>query len=298
MTAYLSPMLYVEPNASVAPVVAFIEAARTQLLINNYYLDDQQILQAISKDVRRGVNVCVIIAGNPYGLVQNVSSEMAALQQAGATVQLAPPQFEGSWGHYAFDHAKYAVAPNEALIGTANWDHAAFSRNREYIYTSNDPALLRALATIFTADFNGAEAADARSTDPDLVVSPGAESQLAAAIGQPGPVRVEAEELGSDRSILQALEAKGSDAEVVIPDDGARARVLLALQDAGVQVRFLDAPYMHAKMVIGQEVGFIGSENFTITSLDYNREIGILLYGKAELRELAAVFRQDWASAQ
>jgi cardiolipin synthase len=136
------------------------------------------------------------------------------------------------------------------------------------------------------------------SIDPDLVISPGSESQLAAAIRQPGAVGVETEELGTDRGILEALEAKGADADVIILTKGARARVLGALQDAGVNVRILDEPYMHAKMVVGQQVGFIGSENFTVTSLDYNREIGILLYDQSELQTLLAVFQQDWASAR
>jgi cardiolipin synthase len=291
-------MLYVEPNATVAPVVAFIEAAETQLLINNYYIDDAHILQAISGDVHRGVKVCVVVAGNPYRLSQNVSREAAALQQAGAVVKFAPSQFESAWGHRSFDHAKYAVAANEALIGTANWDRSAFSRNREYIYISSDPVLLQSLTSIFAADFNGSEAADMSSIDPDLVISPGSESQLAAAIRQPGAVGVETEELGTDRGILEALEAKGADADVIILTKGARARVLGALQDAGVNVRILDEPYMHAKMVVGQQVGFIGSENFTVTSLDYNREIGILLYDQSELQTLLAVFQQDWASAR
>jgi cardiolipin synthase len=290
-------MLYVEPNDTVAPIVAFIEAAQTQLLINNYFLDDAHVLQAISDDVRRGVKVYVVIAGNPLGLEGRVNEEGAALQQAGAVVKIAPPQFESSGRYSNFDHAKYAVSMNEGLVGTANWSTSAFYKNREYIYTSSDPALLQALTTIFMADFNNTQAPDVSSIDPDLVVSPGSENQLAAAIQQPGAVGIETEELGTDRTILSALEAKGADAYVVIPRTGVKPQILQELQAAGVKIRIIDAPYMHAKMVVGQQFAFIGSENFTITSLNYNREIGTFLHEPKDLQMLSSVFQQDWSNA-
>jgi cardiolipin synthase len=219
-------MIYVEPNAGVTPVVQFIEAAQGQLFINNYYLDDADVLRAISIDVQRGVKVLVVIAGNPYDLTENVEKEKAALVRVGAVVHIAPPQFEDHGGYHDFDHAKYAVARNGALIGTANWDFFAFTRNREYIYTTQSPTIIRALTTIFTADFNVDFAPNISLVAPDLVVSPGSEDSIVATIEQPGAIELETEELGTDRSVLRALESKGSAAEIIIPPDGAEPFIL------------------------------------------------------------------------
>ena len=52
---------------------------------------------------------------------------------------------------------------------------------------------------------------------------------------------------------------------------------------------------MHAKMIVGNALAFVGSENFTQTSLE-NREMGVLLNG-SDLAKLQAQFNRDWARA-
>jgi phosphatidylserine/phosphatidylglycerophosphate/cardiolipin synthase-like enzyme len=51
--------------------------------------------------------------------------------------------------------------------------------------------------------------------------------------------------------------------------------------------------YMHAKMLVGGSEAFVGSENFSRTSLQDNREIGLLLGGR-DIGELQAQFNRDW----
>jgi len=53
---------------------------------------------------------------------------------------------------------------------------------------------------------------------------------------------------------------------------------------------------MHAKMIVGNHLAFIGSENFTQTSLEKNREMGLLLNG-GDIGKLQAQFNQDWKMA-
>jgi phosphatidylserine/phosphatidylglycerophosphate/cardiolipin synthase-like enzyme len=66
----------------------------------------------------------------------------------------------------------------------------------------------------------------------------------------------------------------------------------------GVGGRLLRQPYAHAKviMVDGQEA-FAGSENLSSTSLDHDREVGVLLSGNAVAR-LRALFASDWQHAR
>jgi len=51
---------------------------------------------------------------------------------------------------------------------------------------------------------------------------------------------------------------------------------------------------MHAKMIVGNHLAFIGSENFTQTSLEDNREMGVLLKGWDTLK-LEKQFHSDWS---
>ncbi|MFH0879311.1 MAG: phospholipase D-like domain-containing protein [Lentisphaerota bacterium] len=57
--------------------------------------------------------------------------------------------------------------------------------------------------------------------------------------------------------------------------------------------------YIHAKMILAdygaaQAAAFLGSENFSRTSLDRNRELGILVTETPILDRLHQVFEQDW----
>jgi cardiolipin synthase len=292
-------MLYVEPDAGTAPLVQFIEHADKQLLLNCYFIDDPEVLAAIGADVTRGVSVYVQIAGNPYGMQPGqLQSEQDALAKTGAQVKIAPPAFEGQDGHYSFDHAKYAVSDRGALIGTPNWSVSGFSRDRDYIYTSSDPALMKALSTVFISDFNGMQAPDVSSIDPNLVLSPGSENQLVAIIGQPGPIHIEMEELSKEPEIIRALEAKGAQVEIILPKNGAKKALIDSLESYGVQVRLLSGLYLHAKVIEGAQFDFLGSENFSMTSLLDNREVGIVLNDPGYMQTLSDTFQTDWSNAQ
>jgi len=72
--------------------------------------------------------------------------------------------------------------------------------------------------------------------------------------------------------------------------DRSIARVVASY---GVHIRYLTKPYLHAKLIAGAHQAFIGSENFTATSLHRNREVGILLTGQ-DARTLRNQCENDW----
>ncbi|MBU2783621.1 GTP-binding protein, partial [Acidithiobacillus caldus] len=136
---------------------------------------------------------------------------------------------------------------------------------------------------------------------PVLVLSPGTSAdQLLRVIEQPGPIDVESEELGPYRPILDALAAKGKDLRMILPAtiSAEDRRDVAFLEQHGCQARLMPKKpiYMHAKMIVGNHLAFIGSENFTRTSLEDNREMGLLLNG-SDLAHLQAQFDSDWALA-
>jgi cardiolipin synthase A/B len=55
---------------------------------------------------------------------------------------------------------------------------------------------------------------------------------------------------------------------------------------------------MHAKLlVVDGTLALTGSENFSATSLDENRELGIIVGDPSAVGVLSHTFGQDWASA-
>lgn len=132
------------------------------------------------------------------------------------------------------------------------------------------------------------------------MLSPGSAAQMIFVIDQPGPVDIESEEMGDDRTILSAIAAKGHAARVILPASisAEDQRNVADLEQHGVQVRLMPKSpiYMHAKAEIAGDEAFIGSENYSISSLNENREMGLILHGR-EVAQLRMQFDQDWRLA-
>jgi len=67
------------------------------------------------------------------------------------------------------------------------------------------------------------------------------------------------------------------------------------LSESGVLVRWAKGLTMHAKMIVidGRKV-YIGSANFTPTSMDSNRELGVILESEEAISKIINTFNSDW----
>ena len=72
------------------------------------------------------------------------------------------------------------------------------------------------------------------------------------------------------------------------------------LTAAGVPVRRMLSPRVHAKTIVADGAqAYLGSENLSATSLDKNREVGLILtWTEADAVQLVAdTFEADWLAA-
>lgn len=104
------------------------------------------------------------------------------------------------------------------------------------------------------------------------------------------PEEIESEEMGPFRETLDAIAAKGVQAHVILPANfnGTGPRDVDFLRQHGVQVRLMPVHrlYDHSKTVIAQNEVFIGSENFTRTSLESDREAGVITHHPHDIVKL------------
>ena len=288
-------MIYIEPEDGIRPVLDFIGKCEKTLSINCYLVDDPNVMTEIRKAVERKVKVRIIVDGKPYG-GDGSKGELDGLKATGASVKIAPQRFEGK---ATFDHAKYMVSEKFAEIGTANLTEAAFLKNREYIYETDHKKIVKSLQTIFDADWNSSEAGSLPRTD--LVVSPGSEPVLASFIRDHGKVYIETEEMGDDKVVLDVLKSKGGKLKLIVPDtvSGGDLKNLMELEKHGIDVRYMPADklYMHAKIIIAGNSFFIGSENFSTSSLNHNREVAVIIKKRKYLKMVRKTFASDWKSA-
>ncbi len=69
-----------------------------------------------------------------------------------------------------------------------------------------------------------------------------------------------------------------------------------ALLSDGVEVRLMETLYIHAKaMTIDGDVSLIGSVNYSMTSLDRNREMAMVVDDPLLVSRVISVYERDWA---
>ncbi|MGK9452821.1 phospholipase D-like domain-containing protein [Acidithiobacillus caldus] len=158
---------------------------------------------------------------------------------------------------------------------------------------------MHAANTVFTADWNNRRAGN--FPHRVLVLSPHSAAKILAVIRQPGPIVMESEELGDYHPILAALAAKGRSARILLPASISAQdhRNAEALARAGVDVRLLPTKpvYLHGKTICGQRSAFVGSENVSYSSIQENREMGLIVHGQP-VNEIQQQFATDWSHSE
>lgn len=284
--------IFIQPGDGRRPILDEVEAATTSIDLEIYIVSDDEILEALEAARARGVNVRVLLEEHPYGGGGGQQGIFDRLVAAGIDVRWSNPIFR-------FSHIKMMVIDHDLLIiMNQNLTTSSFTGNRELGVITTTPEAVQAASAIFEADW----AQDAEPLPGPLVVSPtNARSSLQDLIdGAQTSVDVYAEVL-RDPDLLGALEAaslRGVTVRVIISPSASYDAERASLADAGVQVRLLRSLYVHAKMILvdGQRA-FVGSQNISATSLDQNRELGIIVSDPVSLARLSRVFDIDFTAA-
>jgi len=89
---------------------------------------------------------------------------------------------------------------------------------------------------------------------------------------------------------------------VVGPEGDGRAegQTIDVLEASGVTVRELPGSpvYLHAKLIAGSQSVYVGSQNFSETSLHFNRDVGVVLTDADELHMLQSECQSDFGNAR
>lgn len=274
-------------------LIADIAGARKSVLVECYLISDPDVVAALCHARARGCDVRVLMEESPYGGFSMNDSVRNRFRSAG---------IDANWGNrvYSFTHAKFIVIDNStAWVMTANLTKSAFDKNRDMLVRSDSKDLVRDLVRVFWSD---------RRRNPcgagELVVSPVNARDTLIKMLTVARVTVDvASEVLDDDQVMQAL--------AEISSKGVRVRVLLAspdrisvnaisrqeLERKGIEVRYLESPYLHVKyVVVDRQLAYIGSHNLSSGSLDENREVGIITDDVPVVSAIGQSFLSDWPS--
>jgi phosphatidylserine/phosphatidylglycerophosphate/cardiolipin synthase-like enzyme len=255
------------PEARRDVILNTIRHARRQLTLSLFRCNDEDILAEIGRAVDRGVRVDVLVTSRSKGK-KKLRRLWRALEATGAALHAHTDPVVKY-------HAKYLVADDgPAVVASLNFTRKCFRKTVDALVVTHDPAVVEGLRRLEAAD-RGGEALP-RDLPDRLIVGPeGARRQLTALIeGATSSVRVIDAKL-SDPVLTRLLEARRA--------EGLTVEVHGAKRLAGLR--------SHGKLLlVDGEVAVVGSLALAALSLDFRREVALVVRDPAAVSIVVQLF--------
>jgi cardiolipin synthase A/B len=286
----------VEPSAGFGFLYTAVLAAHHSIDLSMYELTDATFDKDLANRASAKVDVKVLLDSD-YDIKSVNAPAAAYLRAHHVHVAWAPSD--------QIFHAKYLVIDDQVLyIGTGNLTPKYYTSTRDFWVTDRIAADVTVASETFAADFAG-RSPTLTAHSEDLIWSPGSTSSLVNLIDvAKHTLLVENEEMDSTKieAALAKAAARHVRVEIVMTYASTWTAALKKLVKEGVSVRVLHANqvYIHAKVICADCTGtggtvFVGSQNFSTSSLVYNRELGIITSSRAVVGPVRTAVAADFA---
>ncbi len=261
-----------DPDQRKSAVLGVIGSARRRLFLSLFRCDDFDILDALAAALQRGVDVEVLVTPRAKGWTKRLRELWAVLEGMGAKLhRYADPVVKY--------HAKYIVADNgPALVASLNFTRNCFENTYDFLVTTDDPVVVTGLRRLFVADSSRPAPTRPIQFGRRLIVGPErARHEFTALLERARRSIAIVDPKLTDPAILDMLRAKRR--------DGVAVTVIGRERTGGLEP--------HGKMmVVDEAVGVIGSMSLSALSLDFRREVAVIVRDRAGVAEMARVFRR------
>lgn len=252
-----------------AAIVGAIRSARGSIALSLFRCNDEEIFEELANATSRGVRVEALVTSRAKGGKKKLKKLWSRLEQTGALMHAyADPVVKY--------HAKYIVVDDAlAVVASFNFTRKCFERTCDALVMTSDPAVVAGLRALMHADREQRSISEPLS--PRLIVGPdSARRQFTALLMQA-------------RSSIRLIDAKLSDPDIVA--------LLKARRAEGLRVQVFDEKRLgalksHGKMLlIDDRVAVIGSLALAALSLDFRREVAIVVDDPSAVADVAELFR-------
>jgi len=250
-------------------ILDVIRHAERDVCLSLFRCNDAAIFEELGRAVKRGVAVNALITSRAKGGQKKLRKLWDALHATGATISA----YTDAVVKY---HAKYLVADDgPAVVGSCNFTRKCFERTSDALVVTYDAGVVSGLRELMAADCEGRRAPE--TITERLVIGPErARRQLTAIVEQA-------------RSSIRLIDAKLSD-----PDLFA---LLNARRAAGLKVEVFGSKNLgglksHAKiLLVDDRLAVVGSLALAAISLDFRREVAIVVDEPDAVAEVRTLFR-------
>lgn len=287
-----APETFIGPTGVEARMGALIDGAKSTLDVQMYLFTVNALAQKLVAAKNRGVTVRVLLDPDHEGN-QNVTP---TLTSGGVNWKPAP-------SIYTFSHAKYLIVDGtQAVIMSMNWNVDAMRTERNFGIVDRDPEDIADLQAIFNQDWASANGQPAQTADLSctrLIVSPTNAKQRIlehiASATQTLDIQLMYISETTVRNAIGAAKNRGVSVRAILED--ATAEEVTYLRNLGIPVKIADGFYLHSKLIIADDVAFVGSQNMSLTAITRNREVGALVFEPSSFAPIQQQFDADWATS-
>src|SRR5262245_174529 len=269
--------LILDPAERKAALLGVIGSAKRRLILSLFRCDDFSVLDALAAALERGCEVEAVLTKRAKGGKKRLKKLWGALEEMGAVVtRYADPVVKY--------HAKYLVADDTtAVITTLNPTRKCCTRTWDAVLITQDPSVTKGLLTLFKADAAGVPLPSRRPLGRRLIVGPERSRPEIRAL------------IASAKHSIRILDHKLSDPDLVA--------LLRERRAEGIIVTVLGKHPMggvlpHGKMmIIDEERAVLGSTALSTLSLDFRREVSVVIHEPALVKQLNMSYQQLSAKA-
>ncbi len=286
-----APEAFIGPTGLSDRLVTLFDGATNSLRVATYELDAPALVDALLRAHERGVDVRILIDEERTA---NTASA-AELRGAGIDVRDGPDAF-------TYYHPKFVVVDEmQAVVMSANLNTYSMQTERNHGVRFDDPFDVADLIDVFDHDYEGRDGDPSAAACTRLVLSPNnSRSRILRLIASAESELLVQHLSLSDEEARHAIGSRamaGVSVRVILADPAwidSNTQSAEALRALGVDVRFLTTLDNHAKLIVADGAAFVGSENLSWTSLEANREVGVVVTNEATVAPLSAAFESDW----
>lgn len=281
----------VTPDAGEQPYLDALATAQSSISVEIYEMGYGGILDALEAKASAGVKVRIIFDQSKMDVNAKYKTMLDA---AGAQTMWSSTEF-------TYQHSKTLIVDGKvAVVSTGNYSKSySIMLERNHVATDRDPADLYDLNNLFEADWAGQPL-----TMPctRMVISPiNSRARITDLINSATQTLTIESMQFADTKVREAVRARvaaGVQVRALIADTGfvsTNAAAADYLKSIHVPVKWI--PHLHTKVIVADGVrGYLGSENLSQTSLDHNREIGLIVTDDSSVAPLRTSFETDWAA--
>jgi phosphatidylserine/phosphatidylglycerophosphate/cardiolipin synthase-like enzyme len=249
-------------------ILSVIREAKRELSLSLFRCNDEAIFEALADATTRGVAVNALITSRAKGGQKKLRRLWDALQATGATIA----SYTDPVVKY---HAKYLIADDgPAIVGSCNFTKKCFTKTCDALVVTYDPAVVAGLRQLMNADREGRRAPE--SVTPNLVIGPErARKQFTRLVE-------------TATTSIRLIDPKLSDPDLLALFNTRRAAGLAI--DVFGSKRIGDLKSHGKIMLIDDRIAVVGSLALAALSLDFRREVAIIVDEPDAVAEVQRLF--------